>query len=145
MHSLRFSKKCRAHCKGRERDGVDELRLQWLERNLLRNWNARTRANIESRIAKIYRRRLHRVWLTRPAIEGSTLELSERDDLRVANWLREVQAVDVESDEHTPRCRDRLRWAAVLFLSGRRDGETVRRRIVSALRDDQKWRLRQDQ
>jgi hypothetical protein len=60
-HTLKFSDKCRNHCKGAERDRVDEKRLAWLERNLHRNWGERQLANVRVRIGKIRRRRLHRL------------------------------------------------------------------------------------
>ena len=72
---LKFSTKCRCHCLGSERIAVDAKRLSWLERQLPRTGNAKVRANIEARIARIERRRLRWVWRTDPTVEGATISL----------------------------------------------------------------------
>ena len=91
---LKFSTKCRCHCLGSERIAVDAKRLSWLERQLPRTGNAKVRANIEARIARIERRRLRWVWRTDPTVEGATISLSPRDLPRVRDWLRYVARVD---------------------------------------------------
>ena len=73
---------------GSERIAVDAKRLSWLERQLPRTGNAKVRANVEARIARIERRRLRWAWRTDPTVEGATILLSACDLERVREWLR---------------------------------------------------------
>ena len=135
---LRFSTKCRCHCLGSERIAVDAKRLSWLERQLPRTGNAKVRANIETRIARIERRRLRWVWRTDPTVEGATISLSPRDLPRVRDWLRYVARVD-NFDALTARCRDRLLWAGALCIARRTTEETALKSVRTALKDEARW------
>jgi hypothetical protein len=135
---LKFSTKCRCHCLGSERIAVDAKRLSWLERQLPRTGNAKVRANIEARIARIERRRLRWVWRTDPTVEGATISLSPRDLPRVRDWLRYVARVD-NFDALTARCRDRLLWAGALCIARRTTEETALKSVRTALKDEARW------
>ena len=134
---LKFSTKCRCHCLGSERIAVDANRLSWLERQLPRTTNADARANIEARIARIERRRLRWVWRRNPWVPGRTIDLAPRDEDRVLTWLREAAKVD-DPDALSPRCYDRLCWAA-LCLAKRTTEETGLRSVQTALKDEHRW------
>jgi hypothetical protein len=135
---LRFSTKCRCHCLGSERIAVDAKRLSWLERQLPRTGNAKVRANVEARIARIERRRLRWAWRTDPTVEGATILLSPRDLERVWEWLRRVARVD-DLDALTARCRDRLLWAGALCIARRTTQETALQSVRTALKDEARW------
>jgi hypothetical protein len=135
---LKFSTKCRCHCLGSERIAVDAKRLSWLERQLPRTANAKVRANIEARIARIERRRLRWAWRTDPTVEGATILLSPRDLERVWEWLRCVGRVD-DLDALTARCRDRLLWAGALCIARRTTDETALKSVRTALKDEARW------
>ena len=138
---LKFSTKCRCHCLGSERIAVDAKRLFWLERQLPRTGNAKVRANVEARIARIERRRLRWAWRTDPTVEGATILLSPRDLERVWEWLRCVARVD-DLDALTARCRDRLLWAGALCIARRTTQETALQSVRTALKDEAQWLIR---
>lgn len=101
-------------------------------------------------IRNIERRRLNRLWLRDPNIEGSTLELTRADDRRVREFLLASYNLDIDAvDTMTGRplsfrARDRARWAALFGLSGKCDVEAVRRRIVLLLRDERRYWAQKD-
>lgn len=102
----------------------------------------------ESAIRYVRRCQLHRAWQLDPTLPGSTLALSESDEARVEAWLVEHHGVVLVSGlrdkgyPYSARCVDRLRWAAVLALTGRIDDERARRRVIVALRDDLRFWLK---
>jgi hypothetical protein len=138
---LKYSDKCRCHCLGAERIEVDARRLPWLQRQLRRTGNADARTNIELRIARIERRRLRWAWRRNPFVPGKTIDLAPRDEERVRAWLRETTRVD-DPDALSPRCYDRLSWAAALCLSMRTTAGTAVRSVRTALRDEGRWLAR---
>jgi hypothetical protein len=135
---LKFSDKCRCHCLGSERIAVDAKRLPWLDCQLPRSGNAKVRANVEARIARIERRRLRWAWRTDPTVEGATISLSPRDLPRVRDWLRYVARAD-NFDALTARCRDRLLWAGALCIARRTTEETALKSVRTALKDEARW------
>jgi hypothetical protein len=137
---LKFSTKCRCHCLGSERIAVDEKRLPWLERQLLRTGNDHARVNVEARIARIKRRRLRWVWRKHdPTVEGRTIDLKPRDLQRVHAWLR---LVGVDVDALTARALDRCLWAGALCLARRTTEATALKSVAVALRDERQWRAK---
>lgn len=138
---LKFSDKCRCHCVRSERVAVDAKRLSWLERQLPRTGNAKVRANVEARIARIERRRLRWAWRTDPTVEGATILLSACDLDRVRDWLRHVARVD-DFDALTARCSDRLLWAGALCIARRTTEETALKSVRTALKDEAQWLIR---
>jgi hypothetical protein len=94
-------------------------------------------------LAAIERRRLNRAWKYDPSIPGSTLRVDDRTLREIDRWLAD-QGVDIESVQHTSRCRDRVCWAAYLHhIKGTVTIEAARRRIFLARRDDERWRVKQ--
>lgn len=132
---------CRHHLKGVERDRVDNLRAQRLQHVATTGVEGPARAERARRaLLSIEVRRLHRAWLLDPTVPGATLRVNDRDLREIDNLLLVEHGIDVESAQHTPRCRDRLRWASFLILRGQITPEAGRRRVHLALRDDQRWR-----
>jgi hypothetical protein len=145
---------CFHHLRGKDAAAAD---IALINRNLavLANPNLRgySRRRAEYSMARIARAEIYRVWKIDPRAPAiDLLVLSAADEQRVADWLREQHAVDLNknlpgSDKPpTARCRDRLRWAGWRVLA-RGDLVTpeflaaARRRVVLALRDDAKfWR-----
>jgi hypothetical protein len=148
-HRLHGSIFCFRHCRGAERDRIDMARLERQRRFALSNC-ASEKARALKQIRNIERRRLNRLWLQNPCIEGSTLELSAPDDRRVREFLLSDYNLDIDAVDTLTgrplsfRARDRARWAAFFGLSGRCDAEAVRRRIVLLLRDERRYWAQKD-
>jgi hypothetical protein len=132
---------CPSHCKGRARDKIDADR----EKRLLReaqSLNAIRRSEAEASLAAIARRRMHRGWLIDPRIPGSTVpHLNVRDSERVQRWflarnLRDDRPLPATRRPPTPRCWDRLTWAAILAIGGRIGERGASLRLASALSDE---------
>jgi hypothetical protein len=104
--------------------------------------NVIRRAEAEASLAAIARRRQHRAWLLDPRLPGSTVpHLNARDSLRVERWLADRNLCDARPMQATgrpptPRCWDRMSWAAILVIGGRIDEQGARRRLESAIKDE---------
>lgn len=148
-HRLHGSIFCYRHCRGAERDRIDAARLE-RQRRFAHSNCASERERALRQIRNIERRRLNRLWLRNPDIEGSTLELTRADDRRVREFLLASYNLDIDTvDTMTGRplsfrARDRARWAALFGLSGKCDAEAVRRRIVLLLRDERRYWAQKD-
>jgi hypothetical protein len=132
---------CRWHCRGRLRDQVDarrELRL----RRLANSDNDILRSRAERALACIARRKTNRAWRLDPRLHGSTVpHLSDRDAARVERWLAERnlcegRPLQATGRPATPRCWDRMTWAAILAIGGRIDEQGARRRLELAVKDE---------
>jgi hypothetical protein len=104
--------------------------------------NVIRRAEAEAALAAIARRRQHRAWLHDPRLLGSTIpHLSDRDAARVERWLlernlRHGRQLQATGRPATPRCWDRMTWAAILTIGGRIDEQGARRRLELAMKDE---------
>ncbi len=142
---LRGAKHCFNHFHGPERDALDARRVAAAQRLLARTTNARFRADAARTIKTVLRRQFQRLWQKDATIPGSTLELAARDEARVLSWLLRGFNIDLDRTMHStgdllsPRCIDRLRWAAALSLTGRITPEFARNRVAAAMRDDLKF------
>ena len=145
FHVIPGTRRCTHHLVGAERDAYDRNRIPKLQRMIDRNVGGRiTIARARKSLANIARRQLHRLWKIAPDAPGSTLGLPPRDEQRVRNWLRN-HGIDLDAPAQylTPRCIDRVRWAAFMKLRGGMPNEAARRRLVLALRDDTRWQQKQ--
>jgi hypothetical protein len=142
---LRGANFCSPHIRGVARDRIDEARRERLYREIARTSCAGLQRRIERQLRNIEHRALHRVWLSNPTIEGSTLELSPHEEERARAFLRVELGLDIEEvdrvtrRELSARAVDRGRWAAYLALKGRLDYEAARRRVVNLLRDERRY------
>ena len=132
---------CSRHCQGRARDKIDAARVGRLLREA-QSENVIRRAEAEAALAAIARRRTQRAWKLDPRLPGSTVpQLNARDAGRVERWLAE-RALRVGCPLRTtgtlatPRCWDRMTWAAILVIGGRIDEQGARRRLELALKDE---------
>ena len=105
-HRLHGSIFCYRHCRGAERDRIDAARLE-RQRRFAHSNCASEKARALKQIRNIERRRLNRLWLRNPDIEGSTLELSAPDELRAWEFLLGLQS------RHRRRRRDHRATAFV--------------------------------
>jgi hypothetical protein len=143
------SQRCAIHTRGAMRDAIDQKRLE-RQRRFAHSNCASERARALKQIRNIERRRLNRLWLRNPDIEGSTLELGPSDDRRAREFLLWGYSLDIDAGDPITgrplsfRARDRARWAAFFGLSGRCDAEAVRRRIVLLLRDERRYWAQKD-
>jgi hypothetical protein len=132
---------CRLHCLGRVRDQVDDRREPRLHR-LANSDNDILRSRAERALACLARRRTNRAWKLDPRLPGSTVpHLNAADAVRVERWLVERNLCDsrpLQATERrpTPRCWDRMTWAAILAIGGRIDEQGARRRLELALKDE---------
>jgi hypothetical protein len=132
---------CRWHCRGRLRDQVDARRQPRLHR-LAHSDNDILRSRAERALACIARRRTNRAWKLDPRLPGSTVpHLSDRDAARVERWLlernlRHGRPLQATGRPPTPRCWDRMTWAAILAIGGRIDENGARRRLELAVKDE---------
>lgn len=96
-------------------------------------------------IARIQRDELHRQWKIDPRIPGSTLELDAETETHVYDWLFKNYHINlIGQNTYTPRCIDRLRWAAYRVLRRGDEAtpeflEQAARRVRSAIADDEKF------
>jgi hypothetical protein len=104
--------------------------------------NVIRRSEAEASLAAIARRRMHRAWLLDPRLPGSTVPLlSARDSERVERWLLgrnlgDDRPLPATGRPPTPRCWDRVMWAAILAIGGRIDERGASLRLASALKDE---------
>jgi hypothetical protein len=132
---------CASHCRGRERDKIDNAREARLLRRV-QSENVIRRVEAEASLASIVRRRAHRSWLIDARIRGSTVpHLNVRDSARLERWLAERNLnegfpLQATGRPPTPRCWDRLIWTAILALGGRIDERGASLRLASALKDE---------
>jgi hypothetical protein len=135
---LGLSSLCSSHCRGHARDKIDAARVP----RLLREAQSIRRAEAEAALAAIARRMLHRAWLLDPSLPGTTApHLNARDAARVERWLiernlRDGVALQATGWPQTPRCWDRMTWAAILAIGGRIDEHGARRRLELAVKDE---------
>jgi hypothetical protein len=119
-----------------ELKNVERLLREAQSKNFIR------RAEAEASLAAIARRRQHRAWLLDPRLPGSTVtHLSVRDAARVERWLLERgfwedRAMQGMGCPPTPRCWDRMTWAAILVIGGCIDEGGARRRLELAVQDE---------
>jgi hypothetical protein len=132
---------CPSHCKGRTRDRIDTAREVRLLREA-QSENAIRRSEAEASLAAIARRRMHRAWLLDPRLPGNTVpHLSARDGERIERWLlgrnlRDDRPLPATGRPLSPRCWDRVMWAAILAIGGRIDDRGASLRLASALKDE---------
>jgi hypothetical protein len=132
---------CRWHCRGRLRDQVDARRELRLHR-LANSDNDILRSRAERALACIARRKTNRAWKLDPRLRGSTVpHLSARDAGRVERWLadrnlRDGRPLQATGRPPTPRCWDRMTWAAILAIGRRIDQHGARRRLELAVKDE---------
>lgn len=135
---------CYLHLHGKARD-VADLKRKAIAEKRARSTNALLREEGLATLRTVQRRQLHRAWKLDPTIPGSTLTLTEADEARVRQWLRDTHHIDLDQEPHpvhatgqpiTARATDRLRWAGTLHLAGRMDAEGAARRVFVAMRDD---------
>jgi hypothetical protein len=132
---------CRWHCLGKVRDQVDARREPRLHA-LADSDNDILRSRAERALACIARRKTNRAWKLDPRLPGSTVpHLSGRDSARVERWLAERNLCDARPLQATgrpptPRCWDRMTWAAILAIGGRIDEDGARRRLELAVTDE---------
>jgi hypothetical protein len=141
---------CRHHARGVIRDKIDAAReiraLRWSV-----SGNVRNREVGLSALTTIFRRRAWLALRADPVADIRILLLSSADEARVSRWLREhgISHDTALPDTGHPLTRyamERLRYAAVMALSGRLTQEAARRRIISAVRwDAEYWRKKCDQ
>ena len=114
-HRLHGSIFCYRHCRGAERDRIDAARLE-RQRRFAHSNCASERARALKQIRNIERRRLNRLWLRNPDIEGSTLELTRPDDRRAREFLLSGYNFDIDAvDALTGR---RFRFALAIERDG---------------------------
>jgi hypothetical protein len=138
---------CSRHCRGGARDKIDAARVGRLLREA-QSENVIRRSEAEAALAAIARRQTHRAWRIEPRLPGSTVpHLSDRDAARVERWLAERNMCEdrpLPATGHppTPRCWDRMTWAAILAIGGRIDEQGARRRLELAVKDEVAFRAR---
>jgi hypothetical protein len=146
---------CFRHLSGGNRAHADHERADRHLQTLARSSNRFDRVRAEAGLQAIARRQVHLLWRTDPrAPNVSTLELDERREAAVRDWLRDNCGVSLGSPlpgggrAPTARATDRMRWAAyrVLRRGEGASGDFIERaklRVAAAIRDDarfwEKW------
>ena len=135
--------RCQFHLHGELRIEIDRRREERLWRQAA-STNAITQERAEKALASIARRRLNTAWGTNPEIEGVTLRLTDSDEAKVEEWLRDGgirldRPLLATKRPATARTVDALRWAAVLGLSGRIDERSAKGKINVATARDERW------
>ena len=147
---LRGSTCCLRHSRGKQLDTAGRA-LAASALDIVENGGSPVQTHRATRtLARIARRNLHQLWKIDPRINGSTLALDDHAERKVAAWLKTNHGVDLDrplpnsSEPPTPRCADRMRWAAYRVL---RRGHAAsndfrnraKRRVELAIADDLKF------
>lgn len=144
---LRGSTCCLRHSRGKQLDAAGRI-LAAEAIDFIENGGSPVQVYRAQRtLARIARRNLHQLWKSDPRIEGSTLALDDHTESKVTAWLNQ-RFIDLDKPLPnstrlaTPRCVDRIRWAAYRVIRrGNAASEDflrrANRRIALAMQDDQ--------
>lgn len=123
---LRGFDKCRHHLRGAERDASDREREARYLKILAEGDIPITERRARRGLAAIARRRFNKMWDLDPRIKGETIIFAnEQDRQRTIQWLIDHCDIDlskpllITNRMATPRCVDRMLWAAWRVVRGR--------------------------